>query len=192
MTKINGIAECRSHQPAHGLMWRFRNKRGTLGADRREQFGIGKREPECTESTHRHTADAPCGAFAANRVMRLDVRDELANEEIAVTYAAIGGVDVEAAFPFGRDQQKIGELSFFTEILDQVPSTAFEYSLLVIAKSVQKVKYWIMTRRMTGSCGVVAGRQHDAIVDAFTEDAALQRVAIDTALRVSLADQKRN
>jgi hypothetical protein len=39
--------------------------------------------------------------------MRLDVRNELANEEIAVTHAAIGGVDVEAAFSFGRDYQKI-------------------------------------------------------------------------------------
>ena len=124
--------------------------------------------------------------------MRLDVRDELANEEIAVRYKTVGGVDVEATFPFGRDHQKIGELPFLTEVLDQVPSTAFEYSLFVIAKSVQKVKHWITTRRMTGSCGVIAGRQHDAIVDGFTEDAALQRVAIDAALRVSLDDQKRN
>jgi hypothetical protein len=38
----------------------------------------------------------------------------------------------------------------------------------------------------------IIGWQHDAVVDAFTEDVALQRVAIDAALCVAWANQERN
>jgi hypothetical protein len=124
--------------------------------------------------------------------MRLDVRNELANEEIAVTHAAIGGVDVESALSFGRDYQKIGDLSLLAEVFDQVPSTAFKQSLFVIAKSMQKIKRWITPRRRAGSRQVVAGWQHNAVVNGLTEDATFQRVAIDAALGVGSAQKERN
>jgi hypothetical protein len=45
---------------------------------------------------------------------------------------------------------------------------------------------------MAGSCGVIAGWQHDTVVDGFTKNVTLQRIAIDAALRVRLADEERN
>src|ERR1039457_4390897 len=123
--------------------------------------------------------------------MRLDVRNELANEEIAVTHAALGGGDVESALAFGRDYEKIGGLSLLAELFDQVPSTAFEQSLFVIAESMQKIKHWITPRRRAGSRRAVAGWQHNAVVNGLTEEATFQRVAIDAALGVDLAEQER-
>jgi len=124
--------------------------------------------------------------------MRLDVRNELANEKIAVTHAAIGGVDVEAALSFGRDYQKIRDLSLLAEVFDQVPSTAFKKSLFVTAESMQKIKHRITPRRRAGSRRVVAGWQHNTVVNGLPEDTTFQRVAIDAALGVDLGEQERD
>ena len=72
------------------------------------------------------------------------------------------------------------------EVFDQAPSTGFKQSLFILAESMQKIEHGITPRRTAGSRGVVAGRQHNAVVDGLTEDSAFQRVAIDAALRVGL------
>ena len=89
-------------------------------------------------------------------------------------------------------RKQSADLSFLTQVLYQVPSTAFEQSLFVIAESVHEIKHRIMPRRMPGSCGVIVGWQHHAVVDAFTEGMTLQGVAIDAALCAARANQERN
>src|ERR1700730_15855232 len=108
---------------------------------------MGKGEPKRTVSAHRKTANGSGGALAANRIMRIDVWNELTNEEIAITHAPISGGDVEPAVLFGRNYQKTRDLSFLTQVLYQVPCPAFEQALFVIAEPVQKIKHRITPRR---------------------------------------------
>src|ERR1035438_1335955 len=128
----------------------------------------------------------------ANRVMRLNIRNEFAYEKVTVTRTPIGGVDIKAALPFGHHYQKIGDLSFLAEVFDQIPSTAFEQSLFVVAQPMQKIKHRITPRRMADCRGVIVGWQHNAIVNGLTKSVALAGGAIDAALSVTLANQKRN
>jgi hypothetical protein len=44
---------------------------------------------------------------------------------------------------------------------------------------------------MTGSGGVIARWQHNAVVNGFPKNVTLYRIAIDAALRVTLRDEDR-
>src|SRR5208282_6155269 len=157
-----------------------------------KQLRMVKGKPKGAVSAHGDTADRSRGALPPNRVMCLDVGNELANEEIAGAQAAVSGVDVKAAPPFGRDHQKSGDLSLLAEIFDHVPSTGLEQALFVVAESVQKIEHRITTRRRAGSRGVIVGWQHNAVVDRLTENMAFQRVAVDAALSVGAGEKKRD
>src|ERR1700691_2034081 len=124
--------------------------------------------------------------------MGFDVGNELANKEIAVAHAAVGGVDVEAALPFGRDDQEVGDLILPAEIFSNAPSSTLKQGLFIVAEPMQKIEHGIMPWRTAGSGGGVAGWQHHAVADDLSEDTALQCVAIDAVLSVGLAEQERN
>ena len=116
--------------------------------------------------------------------MALDVRNELAEKEIAVAHAAVGGIDVEAAFSFRRYYQEIVDLFLLAQVFDESPSAGLEQSLFVVAEAVEEIEDGITPWRMRRDCGVVAGREHHAVVDGLAKDAAFNRVAIDAALGV--------
>src|SRR5580698_2579009 len=124
--------------------------------------------------------------------MRLDVGNKFANEKVAVAFAAVGGVDVEAALSFRGDDQEIGDLPVLAQVFDQAPATAFEQSLFIIAKSMQKIERGIAPWRAARRRSVVAGWQHDAVVDSLAEDTTFQCIAINASLRVGFAEQQRN
>ena len=121
----------------------------------------------------------------ANAVFALDVRHEFLQKEIAVAYRAVGRVDVEAAPALRRDDQKIAHLVLVAQIVEQRPAAAVEKCLLVVAQAVQKIEHRISLRRMLRRARVVAGGQVDAVMDDMFQDVAVQRAAIDAALRAA-------
>ena len=72
---------------------------------------------------------APC----SNAIFAFNVRQKLLQEEIAVSYCPIRGVDVKAAPAFRRNNQKIAHLVLLAHIIQQRPSAAVEQRLLVVA-----------------------------------------------------------
>jgi hypothetical protein len=120
--------------------------------------------------------------------MRLNVRNELADKKVVIAHPAISRVDVEAALSLGHNDQEIGDRPLLAQIFDQIPSPALKESLFVIAKSMQKIKHRITTRRMASNRNIVVVRQHYAVMYRLTEHTAFERIAIDPALGVNLAE----
>ncbi len=144
---------------------------------------MSKGEAKCAVSPHGNSSNRSCLALTTNAVGGFDVRNEFLQKEIVVANFTVRGVYVKAGLRVGCDDQKITDLVLLAEIFDQVPSTAFEQSLLVLAKPVQKIQHCVMLTRMVCGRGVVTGWKQHAVVNGFSEDATFQGIAIDAALR---------
>ena len=121
----------------------------------------------------------------ADAVFGFDQRDEFLQEKIAVAHRAVGRIDVESSPAFRCGDEEFSYLVLLPEIVEQSPSAAVEESLLVVAQAMQEVKHGIALRRTPGCAGIVAGRKVNAIVDLVFQNPAVQRVAVDAALRVN-------
>src|SRR5580765_3455238 len=144
---------------------------------------MGKGEAQSTVPSHGNATEGSACAARADAVFALNVRQEFLEEEVAVTNRAVGGVDVEAAPSFGRDNQEVAHLVLAAQIVKQCPTARVEESLLVVAESVQKIQYWISLGRMVRRTRVITGGQVDAVVDDLFENTAVQGAAVDAALR---------
>ena len=144
---------------------------------------MSKREAQGAVASHRDAADGSAGATPANSVLAFNVGHEFLQEEVAVANGAVGGVDVEAAPTFGRDNQEVAHLVLAAQIVEQCPAARVEEGLLVVAKAVQKIEHWISLGRMVRRARVITGGQVDTVVDDLFENAAIEGAAVDAALR---------
>ncbi len=118
----------------------------------------------------------------ADAIFAFDVRHEFLQKEIAVAERIAGRVDVETALAFRRHHQKVADLMLAAQVFDYAPSAGAEQRLLVLAKTVEKVEHGIAPRRRF--LGVIVRRQLHTVVDRLLENAAVDDVAVGTALRV--------
>ncbi len=139
-------------------------------------------EAERTITSHGDAADRSIPAPTADAVFAFNRRDKLLQKKVAIANGAICGVDVEGSAALGSDYEKIADLMFLAEVIEQRPSSAVKEGLLVVAQSVKKVKYRVALRRSPGRAGVVAGRQVNAVVHWIFKNSAIQCVAVDPAL----------
>src|SRR5208282_2831712 len=144
---------------------------------------MSKGQPQGSVAAHRNTADRASLTARPDAVLALDVRDELLQKEIAVAHRAVGRIDVKTAPALGRGDKKITHLVLIAQIVEQSPSATVKQRLFVVAQAVQKIQHGISSRRSLCRTRVVARRQINAIVDAPLQNLAVQRAAIDAALR---------
>jgi hypothetical protein len=106
-------------------------------------------------------------------------------KEITVAHRTVSRINVERSSAFGRDDEKFSHLVLAAKIVEHRPSPAIEKCSLVIAETVQKIQHGICLRGMLSRTGIVAGGKVDAVVNRMLQNLAVQRVAVDAALRVS-------
>src|ERR1700721_1715631 len=150
---------------------------------------MGEGDPQCSIAAHGNAADRAARAPRKNAVGTFDVRHELLQKKIAVAHRAIRRVDVKASSAFRRNDEKISQLVLVTQIVEQGPSATVEQRLLVVAEAVQKIKHRIALRRISRRAGIVSRWQVDTVVNRLLENSAVQRVAIDAALRTRVSRQ---
>ncbi len=143
---------------------------------------MGKSEAQGTVASHGNPADGSACAARTKAVFALDVGQEFLEKEVAVADGGVGGVDVEAAPSFGRDNQEVAHLVLVAQIVEQCPAARVEEGLLVVAKAVQKIQHWISLGRMGRRARVITGGQVDTVVDDLFENTAVQGAAVDAAL----------
>src|SRR5208282_1233988 len=130
-------------------------------------------EAKRTIAAHGDAADRSIPAAAADAVFALNRGDELLQKEIAVANRTIGGVDVETSSAFWSNDEKIANLMFLPEIIQQRPSSAVEEGLLVVAEPVKKIEDWVALRGSFLSARIIAGRQVNAVMDRILENLAV-------------------
>src|SRR5215469_761880 len=185
---LDGVAEHRSKQVSQracvfqmlvDLRRRFGDQRRALGAYRAKQVRAGECEAQRAITTHGKACDCARVSISKRTEMALDVRNEFAQKKVAIAVAPVGRVDEEAALSFGNRNQKLADLVFLSQILNQSPSPGAHEHLLVFAEPVQEIKRRIFFVAMA----FVARRQEHAITHRPIEDAASQSATIDAALR---------
>src|SRR5947209_13433330 len=139
-------------------------------------------EPQRPVSAHGYSADRASRTAGANAVFAFDMRHELLQEEIAVPYRPICGVDVKTAPALGRYDQEITHLVLLAQIVQQCPSPAVEERPLVVAQPMQKVNHGIALRGLLACACVVSRWQVNAVVHDLLQNAAVQCGAINSAL----------
>src|SRR5437763_12926649 len=134
---------------------------------------MGKSETQRAIASHGDAADGAAAPAFTNTVVRLDVRDEFLQKEITVTHRAVGGIDVERAPAFGRDDEELSYLLLLSKIIEHCPSAAVEQCALVIPEPVQEIKHGIGLNRMFSRACAVTGGKVDAIVNWTFQNAAV-------------------
>jgi len=119
-------------------------------------------------------------ALSSNPVFVFDIGKKFTKEKIAVSDLPVGGIDVETGFRLRRDDEKIPDFMLLAKVFHQIPSPRLEQGLLVVAQTMQVIKDGIALAGMLGR--VVTRGQHDTVMNALAESAAVQRVAVDAAL----------
>lgn len=112
-------------------------------------------------------------------------------KKVAVTNSPVGGVDVETAFRFRGNDEKISDLILLAKVFDQIPSPRLEQSLLILAQAVQVIQNGIALCRMT-DCRIIAGRQQHTIMNGLPEDMTVQSITVDPALPIGGRADQRN
>jgi len=101
---------------------------------------MGEGRPQCAVATHGESGDSPGLAVANESIMRLDIRNEFAEEKVAIAVASVGGVYEEAGVTFRRDHNKIADLVLLAKVFDESPAAAAQKSLFVLAQAVKKIE----------------------------------------------------
>ena len=109
------------------------------------------------------------------------MRHEFLEKEIAVSERVVRRIDVETASSIWRDDQKVDDLMLPAQVFDQAPSPGTEQRLLVLTKTMQEVKHRIAP--LLRVIGVIIWRQLHTVVDRLLENAAVDDVAVGSALR---------
>src|SRR5579872_848214 len=143
---------------------------------------MAERKTQRSISAHRDSRNATIGATLGNAVFRFDKRNKFLQEEIAVTHASVGGIDVERSPALWSGDQKFADFMLPTKIVYHSPSATVEECLLVVAEAMQKVENRIMLGRLFAGTGVIASGDVNAVVHRMLKDAAAHRVAVDAAL----------
>ena len=139
-----------------------------MRADGAEQAGIKEGEAERSVAAHGDAGNAAMAAVAKNAVVRLDVGQEFADEEILVADAGVARVDVKGAAGAGRDDQELGDFLLLVQILDHIQAAAGDELLGVAAQAVKEVEDGIAA----GFVGIVGGRKNHAVGNGVAEDLA--------------------
>ncbi len=151
-----------------------------------------KGEVQGPVASHGNSADGSSCAAGTDAVFSLDVRQEFLQKKVAVTHGVVGGVDVEAAMSLGGNDEKVVHLVLLAQIVEQSPTAAVKEGLLVVAQAVQKIENWIPLWGMLCCTRVIARGHVDAIVGYLFKDFAVQRAAVDAALRGCPASSDQN
>jgi len=69
------------------------------------------------------------------------------------------------------------------KVVQQSKATAVKQRALVVAEPVQKIEHRILLNRLLMPARVIAGREIDAVVHFGLQNSAVDRIAIDPALR---------
>ena len=160
---------------------RITHQRGAMCAYRPKQFGVGETDPQRAVASHGKSADSPGSAARADTIGALDIRHELAEEEITVESLAITGIDVERVPSVRSDHQEVSDLVIPPQILEFRPFSGNCRRLLISSQSVQEVQNGIPLglRLWSG----IACRQKNAITDGGIQDSAVKGAAIRALLR---------
>src|SRR5260221_7782413 len=118
-----------------------------------------KGETQGSVAAHGDAADGASGTSGEDAVFGFDVRQEFLKKEVAVAHRAVDGVDVEAAFGLGCDDEVVGHLVLAAEIVEHGPAAAVEQGSFVVAQAVKKVEHRITLCRMLGCARIVSGGQ---------------------------------
>ena len=142
MLGIDGIAEHLGH---HQRLWLAGTNGGVerarslieqcraVRAYRAEQLRIAEGNAQCAVSTHGHAFNAARLTCRLDAVLTFNEGHEFLQEEVAVTFLAVGRVHVKAAAALRRHDNEIADLLLLAQVLDQGPRSTVDQCLLVVA-----------------------------------------------------------
>lgn len=119
---------------------KFIEKRGAIGADGDEKFGMAEGQVQRSVAAHRNSGDTARMARWRGAVGAVDEGDEFANEKIFVADVAVAGVDVEARVGVWRDNQEFADFMLLPEVFDDIPAARRNEELFVAAEAVKKIE----------------------------------------------------